>query len=233
MTMIIGFMVSTAWINTSRAEQRWGKIKDLGIAPDLAVDAVKMAERLKALGAEVAKLRDENAKVQNAYANKDSASKELTSQLNDARRIACQSEVVGPGVQVTLRDSKRTGAGPEIDAAIIHDVDLLRIVNELWNAGAEAVAIDDRRIGPGTNIRCVGSTVLIDQEKVAAPVTVRAIGGQKNLIGALELPGGIIAELRSVDSSMVKIEAQNIMTLPPWTSPTIWKYAKEPAERQQ
>ena len=44
---------------------------------------------------------------------------------------------------------------------IIHDTDVLRVVNELWNAGAEAVTVNNRRVGPGTNYRCVGTTILV------------------------------------------------------------------------
>ena len=229
MTMIVGFMGSTAWINTAQSKDNKIAIDRIGVSPDIANDQVKLVERVKSLEGEVSKLRTENTKFQTLLGNQNGTTKELTNSLRDLKRFASQTEAVGPGVQIVLSDSKKSDA-PEISASIIHDIDILKVVNEMWNAGAEAIAIDDRRVGPSTNIRCVGTTVLVDQKKIASPITIRAIGDRKNLMGGLELPGGIIQELRTVDPSMAKLETIQVMRLPAWSGPTTWDFAKVPED---
>lgn len=226
----VGFMGSTAWINTIQFEHNRDRMRDKGIPVEIATDAVKLAERVQSLESEVTKLRTENTKLQASVGSQSSWSKEINKSLQDVKRISAMTEVIGPGVQVTLRDSDKLNQAPDASASIVHDIDVLKVVNEMWSAGAEAIAIDDRRVGPGTTIRCVGPTVLVDQEKIATPIRIQAIGNQKNLMGGLQIPGGIIQELRNTDPSMVKIEAVNQMKLPAWSGPTSWKYGKVPED---
>jgi len=230
MMAAVGFMGSTAWINTLQFERNRDAIKDKGIPVEIATDAVKLADRVKSMETEVTKLRAENTKLQASLGSQNSSSKELNKSLQDIKRISAMTEVIGVGVVVTLRDSEKTSPSPEFSDKIVHDIDILKVVNEMWSSGAEAIAIDDRRVGPGTSIRCVGPTVLVDQEKIATPIRIQAIGNQKNLMGGLQLPGGVIAELRQMDPAMVRIEAVNQMKLPAWTGPTSWKVGKVPED---
>lgn len=226
----VGFMGSTAWINTIQFEKNGRVIQERGIPVEIATDAVKLAERVQSLESEVTKLRTENTKLQASVGSQSSFSKELNKSLQDVKRVSALTEAIGAGVKVTLRDSDKVGQAPDASATIVHDIDVLKVVNEMWSAGAEAIAIDDRRVGPGTTIRCVGPTVLVDQEKIATPIVIQAIGNQKNLMGGLQIPGGIIQELRQVDPSMVKVEVINQMKLPAWTGTTTWKYARVPED---
>ncbi|MDQ1711737.1 MAG: hypothetical protein QOE45_1187, partial [Frankiaceae bacterium] len=79
------------------------------------------------------------------------------------------SAVRGPGLVVTLDD------GPADDGRIT-DLNLQAIVNALWASGAEAVAVNDRRIDALTAIREAGDAILVDYRPVTGPYVVRAIG---------------------------------------------------------
>ncbi len=142
--------------------------------------------------------------------------------------MASLTPVKGPGVIITLTDSQKNGDEILIaDNGIIHYLDVLKVVNELYNAGAEAVDINSQRLGPGSDVRCVGSVILVDTVKIAPPVAIRAIGDPKTLMGAMNLPGGVFEELRSVDPAMVKIEPAKELLLPAYDGATSRKYAKE------
>jgi uncharacterized protein YlxW (UPF0749 family) len=89
---------------------------------------------------------------------------------------------VGPGVSITVR-------GP-IDGPGIED-----LVNELRNAGAEAMAIDDTRLVPGVVAVGAAGSATLDARPLDDPFTLAAIGAPDKLTGSLTRPGGIIAQL--------------------------------------
>jgi uncharacterized protein YlxW (UPF0749 family) len=83
----------------------------------------------------------------------------------------------GPGVVVELADSTRAPAtrGEETDLRI-QDVDLQLVVNTLWEAGAEAVAVNGRRVVSTTAIRQAEGTILVNYSAVTSPYRLVAIG---------------------------------------------------------
>lgn len=85
--------------------------------------------------------------------------------------------VSGPGVTVRLVDPPQ----PASAAARVSDADLQSVVNALWAAGAEAVAVNGQRLGPGSAIRTAGDAVLVDFRPISSPYAVEAVGNQNAL----------------------------------------------------
>lgn len=81
----------------------------------------------------------------------------------------------GPGVVVTLGDSPLAEEEGSPDF-LIQDVDLQLVVNELWNAGAEAIAINGQRIVSTSAIRSAGRSILVNYKVLTSPYRVGAIG---------------------------------------------------------
>lgn len=77
------------------------------------------------------------------------------------------TDVTGPGVILTIADSD-IDSSLVLDASdfLIHDLDLLKVVNELKNAGAEAISINNQRIILTTPIICGGNTININGERI-------------------------------------------------------------------
>jgi uncharacterized protein YlxW (UPF0749 family) len=90
--------------------------------------------------------------------------------------IAAAEAANGPGIVVTV-DSSRDGS----DDGTITDHDLQILANGLWYAGAEAVAINDNRIGSLTSIRTAGDAVTVNFRSIASPYTVVALGDTDTL----------------------------------------------------
>lgn len=91
--------------------------------------------------------------------------------------------VSGPGVVVTLEDAADAVANPT-DAdpdAFVQDQDLQVVVNGLWAAGAEAVAVNGHRLTALTAIRSAGQAILVDVAPVTSPYRVEAIGDPQAL----------------------------------------------------
>jgi uncharacterized protein YlxW (UPF0749 family) len=229
MSLVLGFMIATAWVNK---ETRGSRVSLLGAAQGDRVQSgtIDMQEAVASTQAEVAKLRAENTKLQNAMASQTSSTKALNDSLQEVKTLAGLTDLEGPGIVVELRDSKKPASGIFPADLIIHDVDVLKVVNELWNAGAEAVAVNNHRIVGGTSFRCVGSVILVDDVKIASPIVIRAIGDPGTLRGALELPEGVLADLKEIDPAMVVVSKVDKQKLPAYTGSTATRIGTLPKE---
>ena len=106
----------------------------------------------------------------------------------------------------------------------MHDLDVLSVINELKNAGAEAISINDQRLTPNSGIVCGGNIIDINGEKVGAPFIIKAIGLPEQL-AALNRPGGYLAKLKEY-SIGVELKKSNKITIPKYTGTITYKYAK-------
>ncbi len=226
LSLVVGFLTSVAWITKDTRNQRWSTLAADQQARMGAV-SIDLQEEYQKVMDEVTKLRAENTRLQNAVAGYNNASGELNQSLQQLKIFAALTEAEGPGITITLRDSKPKDDFVS-DANIIHDYDVLKAVNELWNAGAEAISVNNHRVGPSTNIRCAGTTILIDSVKIATPILIRAIGDPDTLYGAMNLPGGALQEIRSVDPGMVQIDSVKKHRLPAYAGATTRTFLKVP-----
>lgn len=96
--------------------------------------------------------------------------------------LLAQKETKGKGVIISINDStKPLAIGENPNLMIVHNVDLLSIVNELWRSGAKAISINNKRITSTTEFNCIGSTIMINNSRTLPPYTINAIGNQNNL----------------------------------------------------
>ncbi|MFE0737187.1 DUF881 domain-containing protein [Streptomyces sp. NPDC058855] len=97
--------------------------------------------------------------------------------------------VSGPGVRLVVDDAKGTdtgGGGPRessgfSDTGRVRDRDMQRVVNGLWESGAEAVAINGQRLTSLSAIRAAGDAILVDNKPLVPPYVVLAIGDGQRL----------------------------------------------------
>ncbi|HXH60446.1 MAG TPA: DUF881 domain-containing protein [Fimbriimonadaceae bacterium] len=228
LAMVVGFFTSVAWIS-DRAENNRLQNLPVDVRERLVAGRLDAQSNLVGLNEEIQKLRDENTRLQNLLAEGSKGTKELNNSLQDTKLFAGLTEVTGPGLSLVLRDSRKP-LDNVLDPAggIIHDTDVLKIVNEFWNAGAEAIAVNGKRVGPRTNFRCVGSTILVDSVKIATPVRIDVIGDPQTLLGAINLPGGPLDEIRAVDPAMVALSVVERQRLNAYTGTMSSKYAQLP-----
>jgi uncharacterized protein YlxW (UPF0749 family) len=174
----------------------------------------KSAQDLSSL---VASLNDENdrlrAEISNLQQQRDELRADRTSGAtslgqiqSDLARIRAWSgldPVAGKGVQITV-----TG---DIDAASVDD-----LLNELRNAGAEAIAIEDMRVIARTTVSGVPGALDVDGYLLRDPFTIQAIGRPEVLVGSLTRVGGIIARLGATNpGATVEVAPEDQpMTLP-------------------
>lgn len=219
MCVVLGFMIATAWVTD---QTRASRLNLLSPAQRNRVQSgnIDMETAIQETQAEVAKLRAEKTKLENAMASQTSSTKALNDSLQEVKILAGLTDIEGPGVRVELRDSKKPASGIFPADLIIHDVDVLKVVNELWNAGAEAITVNNHRVVGGTSFRCVGSVILVDDVKIASPVIIRAIGDPDTLKGALDLPEGVLSDFRDIDPAMANVSKVDQQRLPAYAGST-------------
>ncbi|GAA2349808.1 DUF881 domain-containing protein [Streptomyces kunmingensis] len=98
--------------------------------------------------------------------------------------------VHGPGVKLVVDDAKSArsggGSGPRESAGFsdtgrVRDRDMQRVVNGLWQSGAEAVSINGQRLTALSAIRAAGDAILVDNKPLVPPYTVLAVGDGQRL----------------------------------------------------
>ncbi len=154
----------------------------------------------------------------------------LGRQLDQFRVLAGHLPVSGPGVVIELKDSPfplRPGDDP--NTVLLHYTDLQGVLNELFSAGAEAVAVNGERIVSTTGLNCVGTTILCNTKRVAAPYRIEAIGDTAQMTAYLQRPESVVQSLRAFGFPVKIITAQ--VTVPAYRGSYRFVHAKPAEER--
>ncbi|MEV7162999.1 DUF881 domain-containing protein [Streptomyces microflavus] len=184
-----GLVVAALVVTLGAAEARVS-------APVVAKEREELIDRINAetraadtLESDVDKLRtDVSERQRKALERHGGDQGELVALLSGA------TPVEGPGVKLVVDDAKNTdqgGGGPResssfADTGRVRDRDMQRVVNGLWESGAEAIAINGQRLTALSAIRAAGDAILVDNRPLVPPYTVLAVGDGKNLAAAFQ-----------------------------------------------
>ena len=141
---------------------------------------IKTEQENQQLTVENEKIRLELAK----YAQGQSALTLANQQVEEAKMNAGLIAVTGPGLRITLDDSKNVGQGVDVNN-IIHEQYIRAIFNALWNGGAEAISVNDQRVTTNTEVFCAGAYIQINGSRQMPPYLIQAIGDTSDLLSAL------------------------------------------------
>ncbi|HEY1013618.1 MAG TPA: DUF881 domain-containing protein [Herpetosiphonaceae bacterium] len=189
MTLLVGGFIVGLLLTVRAGNPVKPVIASRTYASDITVNTVtELRARQHELKAELKRLRDEQDGLQRQATSNQGNLEDIRSEIDIHKQIAGLTPLRGPGVEVLLDDSKASVApdAADVNRYIIHQQQLVATVGVLWSSGAEAIAINDQRITDQTSIYCVGSTVIINQELLAPPFTVRAIGEPARLEQAIQ-----------------------------------------------
>ncbi|RYG66927.1 DUF881 domain-containing protein, partial [bacterium] len=159
--------------------------------------------------------------------------KTLNESLQESKVFGGLTPLEGPGVIVTISDNPKAVLSADgTSNSIVHDGDVLRLVNELLASGAEGISVNNIRHASGTSYRCVGPTILVDGARIASPVVIRAVGDSDALLGGLKLPGGVVADIMGDpnDPPVVKMEKAKSLRLPAYSGSTVRRVATVPKD---
>ena len=151
---------------------------------------------------------------------------ELENKIKDGNKMLGLTEVTGNGLIITINDNQDISLNnwfADPNFLLTHDTDLIRVVNELKNAGAEAISINGQRIILTTPIICGGNIININGEKIGSPFEIKAIGSPEALAN-LSRPGGYLSRLEDRGIKVSTPKKSNSITIPKYSGVLNFKY---------
>ena len=193
---------------------------------ELKSEILKISEKYDNLLEELDELEVKLEKERENSASNNSNLAILEESIKEKNLALGLTEVTGTGVKIVLQDSNITIANNpfiNISDLLVHDGDLMHVVNELFNAGAEAISINGQRIVVTTAIECDGNVVKVNGTKIGAPFEISARGYPEQLAGG-ERPGGYV-ELLESRGIIVSVTKQNSVKIPKYAGTIKFTYA--------
>ncbi len=198
---------------------------DAGVSSDRAQ---LLTNQLKEIEKEMVALQSETNDLENKLAKaakgRPEASEAVLEELQKNHQIAGFTELKGPGLEVRIAPVQKEGQHNGSSLFIVSDEDLLlRVVNELRAAGAEALSINSQRIISTSEIRLAGSFINVNLTRISPPYSVLAIGIPDQLESSLLIKGGLVDTTKDWDISVTK---QGELLLPAYKHRIKLEYAK-------
>jgi uncharacterized protein YlxW (UPF0749 family) len=209
----IGFLVAVQVVGSDRtplSRLAAERPEDLTrILADLNDEADRLARQVSALRVKLLRYRG-SARAE------ELALRDATETLADLQVLSGQVAVEGPGLKIVIDDAARK-VGWEA---------LLDLVQELRDAGAEAVAVADVRVVASTWFGPAEGGVLVDGRRVSPPYELAVIGPPDGLEAALDIPGGPLSVIAALSRVDVEVRSAERLTLPPTAAPVSFRYAR-------
>ena len=164
---------------------------------ELKTQVLKMKERYDEIFEKIDIYQKELEKARKNATSSDKELKNIEEKINKYNILLGSTDVKGQGVRITLADAVTTSLLRTIydpKELIIHNTDILEVVNELKTAGSEAIEVNGQRILEDTAIACDGNVIVINGEKVSSPFIINAIGFPERL-AALNSEDGYLKRL--------------------------------------
>lgn len=174
---ILGLLV----VGQLRGQAAVPGLSDLS-AQELTLVIANLNTRNDQLRTEVASLEQQEKSLESATANGQTTVGQLRSDLARIRAWSGATGLTGPGISISVR-GPIAGDGVE---------DLL---NELKNAGAEAIVVGDVRLVPGVVVAGAPGSISVENTALTDAFEIQAIGSPEILVGTLTRAGGVIAQV--------------------------------------
>lgn len=137
----------------------------------------------------------------------------VETELKENNKLLGLTELKGEGIIITLDDNRNAKDEIDLNKYLVHEDDLLHVVNELFNAGAEGISINGHRVVGSTSILCDGNIIRVNGEIVTVPIEIKAICS-KVIVNTLIRPGGYL-QLMADEGVVVEIDdTRDTITIP-------------------
>ncbi|MFL0269605.1 DUF881 domain-containing protein [Candidatus Clostridium radicumherbarum] len=125
-------------------------------------------------------LNSKLSKYKSAGKNQTTVISSIENELDQNKMQIGEEDVKGEGIIITLKDVSNESyyniEDPNLIDKIIHNSDLYNIINDLRNAGAEAISINGQRVTDRTSVYCDGTLIAVNGVKITTPFYINAIG---------------------------------------------------------
>lgn len=160
---------------------------------ELRDNVLKWKEKYDNISQELKKAEKTLEKVRQSATQNDSTASAKEEELKKNNTLLGLTNVVGQGIVIEIADGDNPILAIDNPSdLLVHNDDLMSLVNELNNAGAEAIEINGQRIVNNSSITCEGNIIKVNGEKIGSPFTIKAIGSQALLYGSITRSGSYL-----------------------------------------
>lgn len=192
---------------------------------DLKDELLRCQGRYESLYKELENKEKKLEEVRLNAATKNEADTQNEIEIKRNQTLLGLTDVSGQGIVIRLDEDREVDSEKilNINGYLVHEEDLLYIVNELFNSGADAISINDQRIVSTTSIVCDGNIIRINGKMVGVPITIKAIGYPERMDPALSRPGGYL-QLMANEGVVVTVERSQNITIPKYEGVYSYEY---------
>lgn len=174
-------------------------------------ELIEQQKQNQELQQELASLEQQIRDYEQSFSTNNQTYEEQLREVNQIRLLLGNSKGIGKGIRVSLNDGKFDGTSNP-NNFVIHESHIFSLLHELKIAGAEAIAINGKRLSPHSFISCNGPVIMIDGEQFPAPFIIEAVGNPNTLTSALNISGGIIDQL-IMDNIVIELSEDDHITM--------------------
>jgi uncharacterized protein YlxW (UPF0749 family) len=193
--------------------------------------AIGLQAQQKALQAQILDLRRQITAAESGSQGSDVLVKQLNDALFAARLSAGLTALAGSGIVVQLEDAPQAAQLAGGADLLVTGRDVRAVVEELWLAGAEAVAVNDERVVSTTSIIDIGGSLLVNSAYLAPPYQVKAVG-PADLYAQLAASAGwvdFVASRAGQNGIRLAVAEPADLVVPAYAGSVTIRYARTPA----
>lgn len=194
LAVLLGTAIATqVQLTNSRGLEDLSQSDLVRVLDDVSVRSSRLDQQVRELEA----TRD---RLKNGTGDTAEAMQQAENRVDTLGILAGAVPAHGPGIHVTISDPDRQLTGPVV----------LDLIQELRDAGAEAIDVGGVRVVASTYIGNQNSAIQVDGHSVARPIEVKAIGDSKTLASAMTIPGGVVESVRQKGGTAVVTEVDDV-----------------------
>jgi uncharacterized protein YlxW (UPF0749 family) len=221
-----GVLFATSGRTAQGDDLRAGEITELSqLIGQREQDVTEQQDQLAALEQQVQQITEQAA-------GRDGAVADARAVGEAGALSAALVPLTGPGVEITLDDapSRPDGSRPvnaRPDDLVIHQSDVQAVVNAVWAAAADGVAIMDERLIATSAVRCVGNTLLLQGRTYSPPFLITAIADIDAVRAQLAASPQVLVFQQAVEAFGLRFDVREreSVTLPEYDGPLTLQYA--------
>jgi uncharacterized protein YlxW (UPF0749 family) len=192
---------------------------------DLTNELFVLREEKDQLNSELNDVRTKLQEIEESASTDNAIIKNLKDDVREYEILAGMTDVVGEGIVITIDNPPNDQSGLT-DVSVVNEYDeIVKLVNDLNAAGAEAISINEQRVIAISEIRAAGNSINVNFVPQTAPIVIKAIGKKSALEGAITFRYGQVTKLREA-SLLVDVKAIDEVLIPRYHGLVNFQYVK-------
>jgi uncharacterized protein YlxW (UPF0749 family) len=214
--LVLGFILAFSYSLANKEEETGNSLTDGQWRQEEALrdQILRQQQENNKLQDDLYEKQEKMVEIEEGLAKEEQILFNLAEDAEKYRMFLGKMKVKGPGVKVNLADANYKPSEENANNYIVHEHHVFKVINELYIAGASAVAINGQRLKHNSYIKCTGPVIVVDGVEYPAPFEISAIGDADVLASAMNIIGGVKEQLVN-DNILFSLEKKKEIVLEP------------------